>query len=63
MAITKRNKQGGKRSNAGRKPLPEGEKTVQLYVFVKEKYITQIGSDRAKVVALEAIKKEFELPY
>lgn len=50
-------KRGGKRKNAGRKPLPSEKKRKSITIFPKQESIDSIGGeDEAKRVALEAIE-------
>lgn len=56
---------GGKRDEAGRKPLPEEEKKVQISGYVKKKYITKIeekhGEKVSKIIE-KLIIKDLESP-
>lgn len=53
---------GGKRQNAGRKPLKDrGETKRQLTVYWQEKYIKALGLDKCREIAENAIKEIFEL--
>ena len=56
----RKDKRGGKRVNAGRYKLPDGEakKTVPLYF--KEKVIEQLGADTLKTIATNAVLAEYE---
>jgi hypothetical protein len=48
---------GGKRKGAGRNPLPESEKKVELRLYVKKKDIDYWGGeDETKARAMKAIE-------
>lgn len=50
-------KRGGKRSGAGRKPLPDSERRVTLIIYPKKKSIELLGGEvAAKAMALNAIE-------
>ncbi len=40
-----------KKSNAGRKPLPDGEKLMPITVLVKEKHLKQATSQLLRIAA------------
>jgi hypothetical protein len=47
---------GGKRSNAGRKPLPDDERKVCLQIYVKGKVVKKAGGEKkAKSLMLSAL--------
>jgi hypothetical protein len=58
MAVSKnKNQHGGKRKNAGRKPVDDPK--VQLSIYVNNSAVEGAGGpDAAKIVAIKAIEKE-----
>lgn len=57
--IPYKSKRGGAKQGSGRKPLPSGEKSVQVPVYFKQKYIDLLGRDRIREIASIAIEKEY----
>lgn len=54
----KKEKQGGRRKNSGRKKLHPEEKRITISVYPQSKFVDKIGGvDKAKEVALNAIEK------
>jgi hypothetical protein len=55
-------KKGGKRQNAGRKPIKDrGETKRQLTVYWLEKHIERLGLDKCREIAENAIKETYLL--
>jgi hypothetical protein len=44
-----------KKSNAGRKRLPKGEKIIPMYIYPKQMYLTKLGEDNARRIGEDAI--------
>lgn len=51
-------KHGGKRSNAGRKPIGDKKKTVPIYP--QQSRIDLIGLERLKEIAIKAVEREYK---
>ena len=56
--ITVKSNRGGRRMGSGSKPLPKGEKKMLLRIYVKEKYLTVLGNDKAKEIAEGMVERE-----
>lgn len=58
----RKNKQGGARKGAGRKPLPDGERKVSITIYPQKKYVDILGGkDSASVIALTAIEHKGDI--
>jgi hypothetical protein len=52
----KKNKHGGKRKGAGRKPIED--KKISLQIYPRQSMVDILGVDNAKSIAIQAIEKK-----
>jgi hypothetical protein len=52
------NKHGGRRGNSGRKKVEDKKVTISIYP--KNSRVEALGKDYIKVIAIEAIEREYE---
>ena len=57
MAVNKKSKRGGKRTGAGRKPLPKEQKTVALTTYHEYPVVNVLGKEGSKAFIIEALRK------